>query len=230
MSQGQRRNADPAATPPVRVMLRPIGSPLTVGMSGLAIASLVQSGVELHWTASSQDPQAGLVLLAVPFVLQLLACVLSYLVRDGATGAAVGVLSTSWLAIGLIDVSSHPGSTSGPLGLLMLAAGGVLALTAAAIATEKLLPALVFGSAAVRFAASGIHELSSAPGWQTVAGLLGLLVCALAGYAAFAFELEGQRERPVLPTLRRAPARRQLCEPSVDPGRLAREPGVRESA
>jgi len=230
MNPAERRAADAEAVPPARVMLRPIGSPLTVGMSGLAIASLVQSGVELHWTAGTQDPQAGLVLLAVPFVLQLLACVLSYLVRDGATGAAVGVLSTSWLAIGLIDVSSRPGSSSGPLGLLMLASGAVLALTAIAIATEKILPALVFGSAAVRFATSGIHELSGAAAWQTAAGLIGLLVCALAGYAAFAFELEGQRERPVLPTLRREHARRQLRRPAVDPDRLAREPGVRESA
>src|SRR5579875_1280387 len=224
------RAVEAQATPPTRVMLRPIGSPLTIGMSGLAIASLVQSGVELHWTASSQNPQAGLVLLAVPFVLQLLACVLSYLVRDGATGAAVGVLSTTWLAIALIDISSRPGSTSGPLGLLMLAAGGVILLTAAAIATEKILPAAVFGSAAVRFAASGIHELSGASAWQHVAGLVGLLVCALAGYAAFAFELEGQRARPVLPTLRRERSLRQLREPAVDPARLAREPGVRESA
>jgi hypothetical protein len=207
-----------------------MGSPLTVGMSGLAIASLVQSGVELHWTATAQTSQAGLVLLAVPFVLQLLACVFSYLVRDGATGAAVGVLSTSWLAIGLIDITSRPGSTSGPLGLLLIAAGGVLALTAAAIATEKLLPALVFASASVRFILAGIHELSGGAPWQTAAGVLGLLVCALAGYAAFAFELEGQRERPVLPTLRRERALRQLREPSVDPDRLARAPGVRESA
>jgi hypothetical protein len=30
---------------PTRIFLRPIGSPLTIGMSGLAIASLVQSGL-----------------------------------------------------------------------------------------------------------------------------------------------------------------------------------------
>jgi hypothetical protein len=99
--------------PTTQIVLRPIGSPLTVGMSGLAIASLVQTGVELHWTASDQVLQAGLILVAVPFVLQLLACVLSYLARDGATGAAVGVLATTWLAVGLIHIISRPGATSG---------------------------------------------------------------------------------------------------------------------
>jgi succinate-acetate transporter protein len=217
-------------SPPARIMLRPLGSPLTIGMAGLAIASLVQSGVELRWTASTQAPQAGLILIAVPFVLQLLACVLSYLVRDGATGAAVGVLSTSWLAIGLVEIVSAPGSTSGPLGLLLVAAGGVLGLTAAAIATEKVLPAIIFASAACRFVLAGVHQLSGVVAWGDAAGALGLAVCALAAYAALAFELEGQRERTVLPTLRHGRGAAALDEPGIDVDRVAREPGVRSSA
>ena len=106
-------------------------------MSGLAIASLVQSGVELHWTPRDQTVQAGLILIAVPFVLQLLACILSYMARDGATGAAVGVLATSWLAIGLIHIAAKPGATSGTLGLLLVSAGGVLLASASAIASDE---------------------------------------------------------------------------------------------
>jgi hypothetical protein len=34
---------------PVRIVLRPIGLPLAIGMSGLAIASLVESGMDLGW-------------------------------------------------------------------------------------------------------------------------------------------------------------------------------------
>lgn len=200
------------------VMLRPLGSPLTVGMSGLAIASLVQTGVELHWTAAAQRPQAGLILITVPFLLQMLACIFSYLVHDGATGAAVGVRSTSWLATGLVDLSSPLGTRSGPLGLLLLDSGAVVLLTAIAISTEKVLPGFVFTTAAARFLLAGVHELTGAAGWQLAAGWCGLLVCGLAGYAAFAFELDRQRERPVLPTLRRERAARQLREPSIDPG------------
>ena len=123
--------------PSARIFLRPLGSPLALGMSGLAIASLVQSGVELHWTPLDQTVQAGLILIAVPFVLQLLACILSYMARDGATGAAVGVLATSWLAIGLIHIAAKPGATSGTLGLLLVAAGGVLFASASAIASDE---------------------------------------------------------------------------------------------
>ncbi len=138
--------------PPVRIFLRPLGSPLTLGMAGLAIASLVQSRVKLHWMPRDETVQAGLILIAVPFVLQLLACILSYMARDGATGAAVGVLATSWLAIGLIHMAAKPGATSGTLGLLLVASGGVLLASASAIASAKPLPGgdLRCGGAAVR--------------------------------------------------------------------------------
>src|SRR6185437_15289795 len=98
----------------------------TLGLSGLAIASLVQSGLDLHWLALDQTRDVGLILVTVPSVLQLVACVLSYLARDGAGGAAVGVLSTSWLAVGLVHITSVPGSRSGALGLTLVMAGAVL--------------------------------------------------------------------------------------------------------
>jgi uncharacterized protein len=189
-------------SPPSTIFLRPIGSPLTVGMSGLAIASLVMSGLELGWIATNQSVQLGLVMLAVPFVLQLVACVFSYLARDGAAGACLGVLSTTWLGIGLIHIVS-PGATSGALGLLLLSAGGVLAMSAVAVFAGKLLPGAVFVLAAARFALTGIYELSSNDTWQNASGIVGLVVCGLAVYSVLAFELEGQQRRPVLPTFRR---------------------------
>jgi hypothetical protein len=64
------------------MFLRPIGAPLTIGMSGLGIASLVESGLQLHWIARDQVTDVGLILVAVPFVLQLVACVFSYMARD----------------------------------------------------------------------------------------------------------------------------------------------------
>ena len=73
-----------------RVYLRPLGVPLPLGVSGLAIATLVNSGLELHWVGSSQTLEVGVILATVPFALQLIACVFSYLARDGAAGAALG--------------------------------------------------------------------------------------------------------------------------------------------
>ncbi len=211
-----------------QIVLRPVGSPLTLGMSGLAIASLVQSGVELHWLPSGQTSQAGLILIAVPFVLQLLACIFSYLARDGTTGAAVGILATSWLAVGLIHIVVRPGATSGALGLLLVAASGALGAAAGATVSSKPLPGAIFAVAAMRFATAGIFQLSTVGSWERAAGLLGLLVTALAVYAALAFELEDQHQRAVLPTFRRGRAAAAIRDGAgSDRARLITEPGVR---
>ena len=216
--------------PPSTVFLRPIGSPLTVGLSGLAIASLVESGLDLGWIAKSQTPQVGLVMLAVPFILQLIACVFSYLARDGATGACVGVLSTTWLGIGLISITSGS-STSGALGLLLVASGGLLGVSATATGMAKPLAGLVFVAAALRFEFSGVYELSSNGWWKDASGILGLVVCGLAAYSVLAFELEGQKRQPVLPTFRRGRGERSVrggWNAQLDG--IVHEAGVRETS
>ena len=199
-------------------------------MSGLAIASLVESGVALKWVPESETVQAGLILIAVPFVLQLLASILSYLARDGAAGAATGVLSSTWLALGLSHVTAGTGRPIAVMGLLMLATAGVLALSAVAISVGKPLPGTVFMLAALRFALSGIYELSGVTVWQSIAGVAGLVVCAGAAYCVLAFELEGQQHRTVLPTLRRGRAELAMSDGAA--GQLdgvGREPGVRQT-
>ncbi|MFL5865133.1 MAG: hypothetical protein ACJ780_30945 [Solirubrobacteraceae bacterium] len=215
---------------PARIILRPIGSPLTIGMSGLAIASLVQSGLDLHWLASGQTHDVGLILVSVPFVLQLVACVLSYLARDGAAGAAVGVLSVSWLAQGLVHLGSAPGSRSGALGLMLIAAASMLILSSLAVSVAKPMVGLVFTLAAVRFLAGGVYYLGGPSFWQTVGGIIGLAVVTTAAYCTLAFELEGQMHHPLLPTFRRgrgAAAARGEAPAAVDG--LANEPGVRQT-
>lgn len=214
--------------PPARIVLRPIGSPLTVGMSGLAIASLVQSGVDLRWVAQSQAVEAGLILLAVPFVLQLLATIFCYLARDGAAGAAIGTLATTWLALGLVHIYSH-GARSPALGLLLLAAGAVLALSAIAACIAKPLPGVVFVLAAVRFVLSGIYELSGNGTCLRLAGIVGLIACAAAFYCVIAFELESQ-QRPVLPTFRRGPGAGTSQDGDLELQGLGTEAGVRRGS
>lgn len=136
---------------PVRVLLRPIGTPLPLGLAGLAIAALVASGLDLGWVPARETAQVGLVLLAVPTVLQLLASIFSYLSRDGAAGTGFGVLASSWLAQGLIHVAS-PRGLSATLGLLLLIVAGVLWLTAITLVQAKLVPALAVTLAATHFA------------------------------------------------------------------------------
>lgn len=213
-----------------RIFLRPIGSPLTIGMAGLAIASIVQSGLDLRWIAVTQGHDVGLILMTMPFVLQLLACVFSYLARDGATGAAVGVLSVTWLGDGVIHLTSAPGSRSGALGLMLLCSGAVLCLTATASASTKPLPGTVFALAGCRFLVAGIYELGASSVWQHAAGIIGLVVCGIAGYCVLAFELEDQQHRPVLPTFRRSRARVALLgSPEQRVDGVSGEAGVRQT-
>lgn len=215
---------------PSRVILRPLGSPLTIGMSGLAIASIAQAGLDLHWISTAQRHQLGLVLVSVPFVMQLVACVFSYLARDGATGAAVGVLSTSWLALGLVHLVSRPGVKSGAIGLMLLASGTMLLLISTAIAAARPLPAAVFALAALRFITGGVFELGAGSFWQHAAGMIGLVVAGSAGYCVLAFELEGQHHRPVLPTFRRGRADAAISgRASAQLEGVINEPGVRQT-
>jgi succinate-acetate transporter protein len=213
-----------------RVFLRPIGTPLTLGMAGLAVGSFVDSGLELRWVVPSQALEIGLVLVSVPFILQVVACVFSYLARDGAAGTSLGVLATSWLGLGLVHIIGTPGHVSGALGLMLLASGGTVALSAVAVARAKPLPALVFACAAVRFGMAGIYQLSAASAWGRVSGVIGLVITALAGYCVIAFELEGQNRAPVLPTLRRGPGTSALhLGAAAQLDGVEHEPGVRQT-
>ncbi len=213
-----------------RIFLRPIGSPLTLAMSGLAIASFVQSGLELAWVPKPEAIYIGLILVAVPFLLQSLACGFSYLARDGAAGTAAGVLATSWLALGLIDIVSHKAHPNTALGLLLLVSGTMLVLSATTVSLAKPLPGLVFATAALRFALAGIYQLTAVEAWNRASGIVGLAIVALAGYAVLAFEIEGQQRRPVLPTFRRARGVEAMRgDTAAQMADVVNEPGVRQT-
>lgn len=213
-----------------RIYLRPIGSPLSIGMAGLGIASLIQSGYDLRWIAGSEALKAGLILIAVPFVMQGLATIFAYLARDGAAGGALGVLASTWLAVGLVHVAAHADRRSGALGLLLLASAGMLGLAAVAVMSAKPLPATVFGLEALRFAGAGIYELGGPTFWRDFAGIAGLVVIAGAAYCALAFALEDQQRRPVLPTLRRGRGRAAVVgAPAEALDDVLHDPGVRQT-
>jgi succinate-acetate transporter protein len=79
----------------------------------------------------------------------------------------------------------------------------------------------VLFTTSLRFAATGLYQLTEAGGWKATAGVIGLVLCALAVYAALALALEDARRETLLPVGRRTP--RQDGLPSLE-----REAGVRE--
>ncbi len=190
------RRTDPL---PVGIMLRPIGVPLALGFFGLAGATMVLAGLQLGWIPRSQQVQVGIVLVAFPFPLQLIASLVSFPARDGGTAAAFGTLAATWLAAGLVLISSPPGSTSGAMGLLFLTSGAALALMAFSTAQSKLVPGVVLSLASLRYATAGIHELSEVRVWEHISAIVGLVLAGAAIYAALAAELEAMRGQTALP-------------------------------
>jgi succinate-acetate transporter protein len=204
------------------VVLRPIGNPLPLGLAGLVIASLILSGLDLGWVPIAQSKVIGIVLLTGAVPLQLLACAFALPARDGAAATSMGLLCVSWISMGVVRLLSVPGSTSDPLGLVLLATGTLLAGAALAQAAGKPLAGLALGLAAARLILSALYELTHAGGWQTVSGIVGLAVVATTAYLVIALQMEDAQDRPVLPTFRRGRA-----ELSGHADGAVREAGVR---
>jgi succinate-acetate transporter protein len=212
-----------------RIMLRPIGNPLPLGFLALAGGTLLIAALQLEWLAPTDGGDVALILVAFVFPLQLVASVFGYLARDVVAGTGMGLLAGIWLSIALIKLTGAPGATSDALGLFLLLAGVAMLVPAAASASGKLVPAAVLTTTALRFAATGLYELTAADSWKAVAGVIGLVLCALAIYAALALALEDARRETVLPLGRRAMGRTAVGGTLEDQlARVEREAGVRE--
>ena len=211
-----------------RIVLRPIGNPLPLGFLALAVATLSFSALQLGWVPPQQGRVVALSALLLTAPLQLLACVFGFLARDPVAGTGMGVLAGTWALTGYATLTSPAGSTSKALGVALLAAGAAMLVPASAAAVKPV-AAAVMGLAAVRFAVTGVYEHSASPTWKTVAGITGLVLAAVAYYAALGFELEDAKRRTVLPLLRKGPARTALHGDVADQlDGVAHEAGVRE--
>jgi uncharacterized protein len=204
-------------SPPERVMLRPIGNPLPLGFLALAGATLLVSGLQLGWLSESEGRNVALILIAFVFPLQLVTALFGYLGRDVVAGTGMGILCGTWLSVGLVTLTSPAGSTSDALGLFLLLAAVAMLVPASAAASGKLVAVAVLGTTALRFACTGIYELTASDTWKDIAGVVGLALCAIAVYAALAIALEEARRTTVLPTGRRGAGRDVEDEPGIRP-------------
>lgn len=212
-----------------RVMLRPIAGAFPLGFAGLAAASVTVAGTELGWIGHSDYVHAGLIVIIVAPLLQVIASVFGFLGRDAVAATGMGVLAATWACIGTVTVTSRPGATSHALGTVLFLAGAVTVVSAAVAASAKLVPAIVMGLTAVRFVVTGIHEFVPGSGWKTASGIVGLVLACAALYGIASLEIEGMRRSPLLPTLRHGAGRRALAGQLPDQvNDVAAEPGVRK--
>jgi hypothetical protein len=119
--------------------------------------------------------------------------------------------------LGLILLTSPPGTTSAGLGILLVVAASALLVPALAALVSKTVASLVLVAAAARFAISGGYEVTSAPGWRYAAGVCGIVVAGLALYGALAGEMGNATRRNLLPLPRPAAGRRAVSGQLADP-------------
>ncbi len=209
----------------VRVTVRPLASPLPIGLLALTTGSALLSARQLHWVSTAQAPSVGWCLLAFVAPLQFSAFIFAVLAHDEGAATGLAVLSGTWAASGLLLVASPPNAANPTLGVLLCAAAGALLVPCAVTVASKPLMTTVLALLAARFALSGVYQLHAVNAVQTAAGVLGVVVSCLAWYSACAFALEDGYGRTVLPTLR---ARGFPSRSSIDdPDAVAGEAGVR---
>jgi uncharacterized protein len=217
----------PAAS---RVNLRPIASPLPLGMLALAVGTFTLAGVQLSWIPAAQSPDAGLAVLTFVVPLQIVSFILGFLARDSAAGTGMALQAGGWFSIGLAIYVARPGQATPALGLVLIGAATVLLVPAATASLSKVLAGLVMALTSLRFYLTGAYELSSGTGWKEAAAIVGLVLAAVALYAGLAFELEDNRGATLLPTLRRGPGRTALAGSLADEvSGVQHEAGVRRT-
>lgn len=212
-----------------RIFLRPIASPFPLGFLGLASATLLLSGLQLGWFTPRDHTEVALVILAVAAPLLLLASIFGFLARDTLAATGLGVTGGTWLLIGLSTLIHSPQHTDHPLGVYLLMGAAAVAVPALPAATMKVVPGLVLLVTASRFLVTGLYQLTASITIKDISGIVGLVLVAVAVYAAFALELESAKRHTVLPVLRRGMASEAISGSLADQvTRVEREPGVRE--
>ena len=211
-----------------RVVLRPLATPLPLGFLALVLSTVAFSALQLGWIPPTEGRAAALTALLSTVPLQLLAAVMGFLTRDPVAATGMGILAATWAVVGYTTLTSPPGTTSDGLGVLLVTAGIAMLVPATSAITSKVVPAAVMGLAGVRFAVTGVYELTGSADWKTAAGWMGLALAAVALYAALAPELEGSTGRTILPLGRLGEGRAAVRgEGPLEGVGLAREPGVR---
>src|SRR3954467_15888932 len=82
---------DGSLAPYTRITLRPIGSPLPLGLLALMCAGVLLSLLEVEALPLDQGVQIALILVGFVVPLELIAAILSFLARDTVAVTALGL-------------------------------------------------------------------------------------------------------------------------------------------
>jgi succinate-acetate transporter protein len=214
----------------LRIVVRPYATALPLGFFSFGVGMLILAGLGNGWLPASEQHTAGLLLAAFVFPLETIAVLFAFLARDtfGATG--LGLFSSSWLALGLAELTGEPGTTSRAVGLYLLGFSFMVAFLAVAAFLGKPLIGVLLALATVRGALSGAWEFGAPHSLEVAASWIAVALFAAAAYGGLAFLLEDVQKKSVLPVFRRGSSRDSLeGDLSVQLERIADEAGVRQT-
>ncbi|MFF2614032.1 GPR1/FUN34/YaaH family transporter [Kitasatospora sp. NPDC058046] len=219
--------AEPDAHAMTRITLRPIASPMPLGFFTVAISSVVTSSLQLGLIDGANRQAVALTVFSA-FVLQLLVSILAFGARDVIAATLMGGFAGAWLANGLVtSTDAHGGAQV--LGVMNLVFTIFAALMASVAKPKKVLWLLLL-VAVPRYFVAGVYGLSGAAWLGHAAGALGMLLAAVAMYAAYALMLEELRGREALWIGRSGPVRDAMHAGLADQlNRLEQQAGVRRT-
>lgn len=215
--------------PFARITLRPLGSPLPLGLLALVPAGVLLALLQLGAYPQSEGRTVAMLVLAFVVPLQLITCIFAFLARDTVAATALGLFAGTWLANSVAMLSSPPGSTSVALGTFLLCIGGAFVVILTGASFGKLGPALVMFFGAGRFILAGLYELTGSAGLEHAGAIVGLVLAGTALYSALATEIEDVQGETKLPLLRRNLAAAAIDAPfETQLTRIEHEAGVRQ--
>ena len=210
-----------------RIMLRPVGSGLPLGFFSFGIGMLLLGCQAIDWIPVGEQRDVGLLLASFVFPLELVATIFAFLARDTLGATTLGLFTTSWLALGLSELTSPAGSTSVTLGIYLFGFATAVLLLALLSTMGKPFFSVLLAIAAARVVLSGAYEVGGGKTLFHLAGGCGIALAALAMYGGTALALEDAKQRELLPLFRRGQAEASFDGFEAQLERLEAEPGVR---
>jgi succinate-acetate transporter protein len=193
--------------PGLRIMLRPMASPMPLGFYTIAIANIMISSLQLGIIDPGERSNVALIILPA-FVLQLVVGIACIAARDTIAATLMTSVAGSWLADTLIYLFGTPGKSVASAVFFFTFAGFVTMMATAARPKAALFAVLVV--AVPRFFFSGLAAATGNEVLTKTAGVFGYLLAAVAIYTAWALLLEDVRGHTVLPVGRTGPAREAI--------------------
>ena len=185
---------------PVRVILRPVGTPTAIGLGAIMIGTTMLSGLQLQWLSGRPEQQTvAIVGIAAAFPLELIAAIFALLARDALAGTGLAIFSTIWSVSGITLLTGPVGGTNDALGMFLILGAIALGLLLISAGRSRLVFGVIIVIGSIRLLLTGLYEIEATTGLEHAAGIVGLVLAAACAYGIVALLQEDLPRRSFLP-------------------------------